>query len=168
MCTPKQLKRIKKLGVIPGSNMGFIGEGGDVWEEAIGEERMQWIMPARSYIDNSIRSSTGSDYPAALDYNPLLQIHCAVTRKTLTGKVVNPSQRTSVMEAIEMMTINGAYAIFEEDSRGSIEAGKLADLVVLSDDPLEVPDEEIKNIEVLMTLVGGKTVYSKQTRKIHV
>jgi predicted amidohydrolase YtcJ len=163
MCTPKQLKRIKQLGIIPGSNMGFIGEGGDAYEALLGEERAQWIMPARSYIDNDIISPSGSDYPAALDYNPLFQIQSAATRKAPTGKVLNPSQRISVMEAIEMLTINGAYAIFEEDRRGSIEPGKLADLVVLSEDPLKVSVDEIKNIEVLMTIVGGKKVYSHQT-----
>jgi predicted amidohydrolase YtcJ len=163
LCTPKQLKRIKQLEVIPGSNMGFIGEGGDVWERALGEERMRWIMPARSYIDNGIISPSGSDYPAVWDYNPLLQIQSAVTRKTEPGKVVGPSQRISVIEAIEMLTIKAAYSIFEEDRRGSIEPGKLADLVVLSQDPLKVPFDEIENIEVLMTIVGGKRVYSKQT-----
>jgi predicted amidohydrolase YtcJ len=162
LCTPKQLKRIKQLGVIPGSNIGFIGEGGDMYKDYFGEERTQWIFILRSYIDNDVISPSGSDWPV-MHCNPFLQVHSAVTRKTPTGKVVGSGQRISAEEAVRMMTINGAYAVFEEDSRGSIEPGKLADLVVLSEDPLTVPDDQLKNIEVLMTIVGGKKVHSKRT-----
>jgi predicted amidohydrolase YtcJ len=161
MCTPKQLQRIKKLGVIPVSNMGFIGLGGDFYSNTFGD-RAKWIHTVRSYVDSDIISPSGSDGPLVMHYNPFLQIHSAVTRKTETGKVLNPSQRISREEAIRMMTINGAYAIFEEDRRGSIEPGKLADLIVLSENPFTVLDDELKNIEVLMTIVGGKKIYSKQ------
>ena len=83
----------------------------------------------------------------------------AVTRKTVDGTVLNPEQRISRMEALKMWTWNGAYLMFAEKDRGSIEPGKFADMVVLSKDYERCPEDEIKNIEALRTLVGGQVVY---------
>jgi predicted amidohydrolase YtcJ len=82
-----------------------------------------------------------------------------VTRKDFKGRVWGPNQRITVSEAMKICTINGAYASMEEDIKGSIVPGKLADLVILAADPHDVPADEIKNIPVLTTIVDGKIVY---------
>jgi hypothetical protein len=84
---------------------------------------------------------------------------CAINRKTRSGMDIGPHEKLTPMEALRAYTINGAYASFEEDIKGSIETGKLADMVVLSDNPLEVDPWEIRNITVEKTLIGGKIVY---------
>jgi predicted amidohydrolase YtcJ len=105
----------------------------------------------------------GSDWTVA-PLNALLGIYAAVTRRTTDGKNPNgwyPEQKISVKEAIEAYTINNAYAVFEENEKGSISVGKLADFVVLSDDLLTVDPVSIENIRVDMTVLGGKVVYSR-------
>ena len=92
-------------------------------------------------------------------FEPLLGIQSCVTRIDSSGKLWGANQRVTVEEALKIYTINGAYASFEEATKGSIKAGKLADLVVLGADPTEVDPESIKDIPVEMTIVGGKTVY---------
>ncbi len=89
------------------------------------------------------------------------QIYSAVTRKTKTGQSYDDRERVSVMEAIRLYTWNGAYAGCEEDVKGSIEPGKLADMVVLSDDILSVPEEKIREIRIDMTIVGGEIAYQR-------
>ena len=91
----------------------------------------------------------------------LLGIYVAVTRKTDADRELGVNQKISVEEALRAYTLNSAYATFEEDVKGSIEPGKLADLVVLSNDPLSVRESEIKDITVEMTIVGGKIVYTR-------
>ena len=93
--------------------------------------------------------------------SPFLGIYVAVTRKTDADRELGPEQKIGVKEALRAYTINSAYATFEEGVKGSIEPGKLADFVVLSDDPLIVRDNEIKDINVEMTIIGGKIVYKK-------
>jgi predicted amidohydrolase YtcJ len=100
------------------------------------------------------------DYPIT-DGNPLLQIYCAVTRKTSTGRIVGGEEAIDVMDALRVYTYNGAYLEKEEYMKGSIEEGKLADLVVLDKDILSVDPEDIKDIKVLKTIVGGTIVYEK-------
>jgi hypothetical protein len=109
-----------------------------------------------------MRPAGSSDRPV-VPGNPLLGIYSAVTRKTEKGQVMVPEERVSVMDAIRVYTINGAFASFEEKIKGSIEPGKLADFVILSEDPLSIPPEEIKDLKVEMTLVGGEVVYAPES-----
>jgi len=103
--------------------------------------------------------STGAtDYPPG-PFEPLLGIQSCVTRTDSTGKEWGINQRISVDEALRLYTMNGAYASFEEDTKGSIEIGKLADLVVLGSDPTQIDPLGIKDIQVERTIVGGRTVY---------
>ena len=101
-----------------------------------------------------------SDCPVTY-YRPFVQIYEAVTRKSSSGQVVGPEEAINVMDAIRVYTWNGAYLSKEEDRLGSIEPGKLADLIVLDRDIPSVPPDEIKNVQVLTTIVDGRVVYEK-------
>jgi predicted amidohydrolase YtcJ len=131
--------------------------------EAWGEQRAQFAFPFRSLLDRGVVCSGGSDMPIVTS-DPLLGIDCLVNRRLDPrpgGRVLNPAERLSVMEAIRVYTYNGAYAHFEERSKGSIEEGKLADLAVLSRDILQVPTEELRTLGVDMTVVDGRVVHER-------
>lgn len=158
LCTPRQLQRIRDLGVTPSSSIGYMWGIGDDYSENFGPERSRWLHPHRTMKEMGITAGGNSDYPVS-DGNPMIQIYEAVTRKTRTGKVVGLEEAISVMDAIRLYTLNGAYLGKEEHLKGSIEPGKLADMVVLDRDILTMPTEEIKDIKVLMTLVDGRIVF---------
>jgi predicted amidohydrolase YtcJ len=155
--TMKQINRTAKLGVILAMQPMFItvceGPNLDYYRSLLGAERVKQTHPFRSILDEGIIISGGSDTPVT-KVNPLGGIQACVNHPT-------KEQRIDVYEAIEMFTINGAKIGFEEDIKGNIEVGKLADFVVLSDDPYRVPPEKIGDIKVEMTMVGGKVVYQR-------
>ncbi len=157
---PDLLERIERLGIIPIPNPAFFYEFGDGYLVNYGD-RVDHMFPARSFLDAGVQAAAGSDSPVT-NYDPLLGIHVAVNRKSQSGKDTGPGQRVTVPEAIRMFTINGARASFEEDLKGSIEPGKLADLVVLSDRILSVPEDKIKDLEVEQTMIGGEVVFQRQ------
>ena len=160
-CTPKQLKRIKKLGVVPSSSIGYMYGLGDQYAENFGSERSRWLHPHKTMQEMGIVAGGNSDCPVTF-YGPFYQIYAAVTRKTSSGQVVGPEEAISVMEAIRVYTLNGAYLAKEENIKGSIEPGKLADMIVIDRDVLSIPVDEIKNITVLTTIVDGQIVYQGQ------
>jgi predicted amidohydrolase YtcJ len=160
VCTPKQLERIKALGVAPSSSIGYMYGIGDDYVENFGPERVRWLHPHRTMQEMGIIAGGNNDY-AVTDYSPMVQIYEAVVRKTMTGQLVSPEESIGVMDAIRVYTWNGAYIGKEEDIKGSIEPGKLADMVVLDRDILTVPQEEIKDIQVITTMVDGKIVYQR-------
>ncbi len=159
---PEGLARLKELDIIPVptpySSLGWYGDG---WLETAkpGEK----AVPYRTLLEMGFMPPGNSDSmgtePEAL--NPWWSIWCAVGRKTRKGKLICPEEGLSVMDAIRLYTTFSAFAGFEEDIKGSIEAGKLADLIVLSDDPFEVPVDALQDIRVITTIVGGRTVYSE-------
>ena len=112
----------------------------------------------RSFLDHGIAVSGASDSPCG-PYQPLLGVQSCVTRKSAGGEMLGPNQRISVEEALYLYTMASAYASFEENLKGSITPGKLADLVVLGEDPRKVDPEEIKDIPVEMTIVGGEVKF---------
>jgi predicted amidohydrolase YtcJ len=112
----------------------------------------------RSFIDAGLRPPTSSDYTASPP-SPMLWLYSMVTRRDPTGHVWGERQRITLPEALRAATIDGAHASFEEHDKGSIEPGKLADLVVLERDPLTVPSEEWLSIKVERTMLGGAWVY---------
>ena len=160
VCTPKQLERIKALGVTPSSSIGYMYGIGDDYLENFGPERVRWLHPHKTMQEMAIVAGGNNDYPVT-SYSPMVQIYEAVVRKTRTGQPVSPEEAIGVMDAIRLYTWNGAYLGKEENFKGSIEPGKLADLVVLDRDILAVPPEEIKDIKVLTTIVDGKIVYQR-------
>ncbi len=123
-----------------------------------GERRVSRMFAHRSFLDSGVISTGATDYSPG-PYQPLLGIQSIVTRTDMNGNVWGANQRISVEEAIRIYTLHGAYASFEEDIKGTISEGKLADFVVLGDDPAAVDPGEIKDIPVEYTIVGGKIVF---------
>ncbi|GIO06778.1 amidohydrolase [Brevibacillus reuszeri] len=161
---PDLLRRMADLGVVPIPNPAFIYDYGDSYVKNIGE-RVGHMFPARDQFDLKIIAAGASDSPVT-DFNPLIGIHAAVNRQSKSGQVVGDNQRVSVMEGIRMFTWNGAYASFEEGIKGSIEPGKLADLVVLDGNILDTPKERIKEMKVEMTMIDGEIVYCIQDEEV--
>lgn len=163
--TPRIVERIKHLGVIPVAQPIFLYGEGESYRAGLGEDRVEWAYPAKSWMDAGIIVAFSSDCPATSGselISPLLGIYVAVGRKTDAERVIGPGQRVEAEEAVKAYTLNGAYATFEEDIKGSIKPGKLADFAVLSDDPTKVNAEKIKDIAVEMTIVGGRVVYRRK------
>jgi len=127
----------------------------DMYGKTVGPERLQRSFPWKSMVDSGARLAFSSDWPVA-DMNPFLGIHSALTR----GGLVGVENTVSVEDAIRGYTINAAYASFEEDLKGSLEVGKLADIIILSDDLFEIDTDDIKDVQPILTIVGGKEVYS--------
>ncbi len=123
-----------------------------------GPKRAAWTTPVRAYLDERLPVAAGTD-SAVVPYPPLWTIYHFVTRDTINGGVFGEDQRITREEALRASTIGNAYLTFEEEIKGSIEPGKLADLVVLSDDIMTCPPERIEQMTVLMTMVGGTVVY---------
>ncbi|SRR5579871_2364255 len=161
---PRDYARFKDLNVIPSLQPYHAIDDGRWAEGRIGAERCASSYACRSLLDAGARLAFGSDWSVA-PLNPLLGIDAAVNRRTLDGKDPKgwfPQQKITVAEAIEAFTLGSAYAAFQEKDRGSLEAGKLADFVVLSRDILaESERDHIAETEVLETIVGGKIVYEK-------
>lgn len=130
----------------------------------LGEKRAAAAYPYLTLLKAGVPVSFGSDTPAEVEFQPLLGIHYAVNRTNKTGSVgpLNPSERFTPEQALYAYTMGSAYAEFMEDRKGSITKGRLADLVVLSANPLAVQHGKIKEIEVLCTIVGGKVVYERK------
>jgi hypothetical protein len=161
MVLPRMFDRIKRLGVIPVLQPGFIWELGDNWFRQLGTETCAQLKPFRTLLDNKILMAFSSDRPV-VSGAPLLGIHSAVNQKTRTGQDYAPAEKITPEEGLRCYTLNGAYATFEEKIKGSIEVGKLADLVILAEDLTQVKPERIKDIPVVATMVGGEFGYEKK------
>jgi hypothetical protein len=156
--SPEDVPRFKDLGVVPSmqplhahlSTPPF----DEVYGKTLGPARLERSFPWRSMVTSGARLAFSSDWPVA-DMNPFLGIHSALTR----GGLVGPQNTVSLEDAIKGYTINAAYASFEEDIKGSLEAGKLADIIILSDNLFEIDHDYIKKVEPLITIIGGKEVY---------
>ncbi|HEX3847165.1 MAG TPA: amidohydrolase family protein, partial [Steroidobacteraceae bacterium] len=123
-----------------------------------GEELMKRCMAYRTLLDAGIHAAGGSDFDPG-PFSPLMGIQGMVTRTGWNGEVWGANQRISVDEALRVNTLNGAYATREESIKGSIMAGKLADFVILAEDPHSVDQGKIKDIKVVQTVVGGTTTF---------
>ena len=151
------LRRIKAAGAIPTPFYTYVHYHGNKWLE-YGDEKMRSMFAHRSFLDYDIPVAPASDYMPG-PFEPLMAIQSMVTRKDFAGRVWGPEQRISVAEALRICTRNGAYASFEENLKGSISPGKLADFVILAEDPHQVDRDRIKDIQIVRTVLGGKTVY---------
>jgi predicted amidohydrolase YtcJ len=159
LVNPDLLRRIKAIGAIPTPFWTYAHYHGEKWKE-YGAEKMQWMFAHKSFLEMGIPVPGASDYGPG-PFEPLMAIQSMVTRKDYNGNVWGPRQRVTVDEALTIATINGAYASHEEHLKGSITTGKLADFVMLEKDPHDVDPDTIKEVKILRTVVGGKTVYPK-------
>jgi hypothetical protein len=151
------VERIKALGAVPAPFMTYAYYNSDKFH-FYGAELMKRCMAYRSFIDAGIVAAAGSDFPPG-PFAPLMGMQGMVTRTGWNGETWGPEQRVTVAEALQINTLNGAYASHEEHSKGSIAVGKLADYVVLSEDPHTVATDKIKDIKIVRTVTGGNTVY---------
>jgi hypothetical protein len=151
------LERIKKAGVVPAPFYTYAYYHGNKWPE-YGEDMMESMFAHRSFLDYGIPVAPASDFTPG-PFEPMMAIQSMVTRKDTQGRVWGPSQRISVTEAMRICTMNGAYASFEENIKGSLTPGKLADIAVLENDPHDVDPDSIVDIKVLRTILGGRTTF---------
>ncbi|MDP9267299.1 MAG: amidohydrolase [Acidobacteriota bacterium] len=161
---PKDFKRYAELGVIASVQPYHTIDDGRWAEKRIGPERIKTSYAFRTFLDHGVRLALGTDwYVAPLD--PMQTLYAAVTRATLDGKNPNgwlPEQKLTVGEAVEAYTTGSAYAEFQEKDKGTIAPGKLADVVLLSDDIFSIRPEAIKDVKVDLTVVGGKVVFERK------
>ena len=155
---PDQTDRLARLGVLVSAQFQPYS-GAEAARRSLGFERAERAVPMREFLDKKILVSTGSDYPGATN-NPFVNIYFYVSRKTSRGDVTGLAQKISREEALRVSTVNNAYMTFEEDAKGSLEPGKLADFLILSADIMTVPDDEILQIKPLATYVGGIRRYA--------
>lgn len=151
------VERIRALGAIPTPFSTYVYYHGEKMKE-YGAERLDNMFALRSFLNAGIRPTQASDYPPG-PFEPMMALESEVTRTDSKGNVWGAKQKISVEEAIRVGTINGAYASYEEGLKGSIEPGKLADLVVLGRDPFKVDPSQLINIPIERTMAGGKWVF---------
>lgn len=156
-----QLDDMKELGIIATFFLDHIWFWGDYhYESVLGPERAERISPAKSALKRGINFTLHQDSPVKMP-NQILALHNAVNRETQSGRVLGEDQRLTVMEALKALTINAAYQYFEENEKGSIEIGKVADFVILDKNPLEIKISEIKDINVIETIKYGNVIYKR-------
>jgi len=158
LITKEQIAQAKQLGLTLSFFIDHIYYYGDQLEYIVGSKRAERFMPIQSAISAEHHTTIHTDNPAT-PIDPFRAISTAVTRKTKNDKfILGKDERISVYDALKSITINAAWQLFEEQNRGSITIGKSADLVILSHNPLETKNEEIKNINVISTWIDGKQV----------
>jgi predicted amidohydrolase YtcJ len=160
----KDFDRFAQLGVIASMQPYHAIDDGRWAEKRIGHDRASRTYAFRTFLDHGVRLAFGTDWPVA-PLNPMLGLYAAVTRATLDGKNPNgwfPEQKLTVAEAVQAYTVGSAYAEFQENEKGSIAVGKLADLVILSDDLFTIDPVKIRDVKVLKTFVGGKLVWDSE------
>jgi predicted amidohydrolase YtcJ len=160
ICRPDILARIARLGVIPVTQPVFILEYGDGFIRHLGLERAQLTYPFRSFLERGIRPVFSSDCPVS-SFVPMKSIQAAVTERTGSGQSYALEEAVTVQEALEMYTVAGAHVTFEEDIKGQIKAGMLADFAVLHEDPREVDPSTLADQKVSATIIGGEVVYEE-------
>jgi len=162
--TPRedQLDQIKELGITPSFFVGHVYYWGDRHESIfLGPERASRISPLGSALARGIRFTIHNDTPVT-PVDPLLLVWCSVNRLTKAGQTLGPEQRIGTFAALRAVTLDAAWQNFEENSKGSIEVGKLADFVVLGENPMTAEPTRLKDIRILKTIVSGETCYTAQ------
>ena len=155
-----QLDKMNEINMIPSFFIAHTYYWGDVHIKNLGKERAYKISPAKSALDKNIPYTFHQDTPVILP-NMLETVWCAVNRITKDGIVLGDFEKITPLDALKGVTINAAMQYFEDDKKGSLKPGKLADLIILDKNPLKVNPLKIKDIAVLETIKEGKTLYKK-------
>jgi predicted amidohydrolase YtcJ len=168
---PAAIRRAAELGVCVDTQPAWYYKDGDALAKALGENRLQHFIGLADWWNGGLKVAINSDHMHGIDpnkslnpFNPFLAMYVAITRRTESGRIIGPEQRVSREQALRMTTIDAAWLSFDEKRKGSIEVGKLGDLVLLSDDLLTCDPERIKDIQPLMTVVGGTVVHDASSR----
>src|SRR5919108_2801774 len=156
LSTQERMQRMVRSGIIAIPNIAIGYYVGDAILDCLGEKRLTKAFPFRTLLRNGVIIAGGSDSPGYWPVDPLRDIAASVSRKMRWGEVWLPEERISVAEAFAMHTTTAAYVGFEENDKGTLEIGKLADIAVLAEDPFEIQPERIKHLKVEMTIVGGE------------
>ncbi len=161
--SPDAIRRARRLGIIADVQPAWLYLDAPALEKVFGYDGLRYFFPLRSYIDAGVVVAGGSDHmighgkdTAVNPYNPFLGLWNCVARKTVRGKVLHPEERITREEALKMYTVWAAHRMFSEKSAGSIEAGKLADMVVIDRDYLTCPEDDIRIIRPVHVIVGGE------------
>lgn len=163
MAREDQLDRMQALGIIPSFfNLHTYYWGDRHWDIFMGPERAARMSPAASAVERHMPYTLHADTPV-VPMEPLRIVWSAVNRLSSGGRLIGGAQRISVLDALKGVTTHAAYQAFEENDKGTIEVGKLADLVVLDRNPLTIPPLELADIKVMRTMVGGRTVFEQNT-----
>lgn len=158
---PDHIQKIKELGVIPSYFSTHAYLWGDWhYSSVFGPERASFISPANSALKAGIIFTIHHDSPVTPP-DLITAVYAAVNRKTRSGMILGPNERITPIEALKAITINGAYQLQEENRKGSIKAGKLADFVILDQNPLTINPKNLRNIKVLETIKEGNSVYKR-------
>jgi predicted amidohydrolase YtcJ len=155
---PDHYPRIRALGVVV-SAQDHLYLAAPSLANYWGRARAEQVTPVRTFLDEKLLVAGGTDSPV-IPYNPFWSMYHFITRETISDGVYGANQRIGREDALRIFTINNARLTFEENVKGSIEPGKLADLVVLSGDYLTVPEKQIESLKALATMVGGRFVYT--------
>jgi predicted amidohydrolase YtcJ len=156
--TSSQIDRVGELGLYISSQANFFSLLGDGFMEAYGPARSQELYRFKTLLQKGIRLGFSSDCPVA-EPDPFVGVRDSILRKTARGKEFGPAEGLTAEQALSLYTREAAYFSFEEAERGTLREGKVADLVVLDKDPLQIPPEDISGCRVKMTVVGGQVVY---------
>jgi len=162
VCTPDLLSRLASLGIVVVTQPSFIFFNGDRYLETIPAQKLQHLYRIGSLFKAGIPVAGSSDCPI-VPPNPLIGIYSAVSRKSQTGKIIGHAEDIEPLDALRLYTSHAARATFEENIKGTITPGKLADLVVVTGDPTKMPADEIKDLEVEMTILNGEVMWSKKS-----
>lgn len=154
----QEMERMKKLGVVPSFYSYHTCTWGDWHGESLGAKRASELTPAKWAADRGMRFTVHTDAPIS-PISPMRLVACNVNRQSVSGRVIGKAQRLAVLDALKAVTIHGAYQYYEENQKGTVEVGKLADLAVLSANPLAVRVDKLGDIEVLATYKEGRAVY---------
>jgi predicted amidohydrolase YtcJ len=158
---PDQLDKYKELGMVPAFFTNHAFFWGDTHFANLGPERANFLSPLHSALNKKIIFTNHTDY-SVTPINQMFLLWTSVARESRSGRVMGEGEKLTPMEGLRAITINGAYQYFEENSKGSIEKGKLADFAILSDDPITIATVKIKDIQVLETIKEGKTIYKRK------
>lgn len=153
-----QIIKLKESGALITTQPGFIYTNGARYKSLIEIEKQINLYPIKSIMKYNIPIAASSDFPVS-DINPLIGIFSLITRKDSQNNILNKKESISINQAIKMYTYYGAYMCYQESIKGSIEINKLADLIILNDNPLDIEYEKIKSIKNLMTIINGKILW---------